>query len=210
VSIPSPTQLTIIVTPSQEEHALFLIREVFSPTFTEEEQTEGVPRYHPNTQEAYCKYCYKTHRLWTRFLDVFPDEIVWECGVCQHRTRDEFMQIVGEEQEQLPIDADVLDIQQRQDTLDNIEAHVARRRKELKERQDARIAILATDEMQNTYGTIFTIFYTEKRITMALSAPVTPAHIKDIADLVSIGVILGFVVKGEINLGTHIINNVGK
>jgi hypothetical protein len=50
-------------------------------------------RYNQKFDEAYCKYCYKTHRLWQRFWDVFPDEVVWECGVCEHRTKDENMQI---------------------------------------------------------------------------------------------------------------------
>ena len=53
------------------------------------------PRYNPKRYEAYCKYCYQTHRLWQRFWDVFPDEVVWECEVCAHRTRDEYMQIEG-------------------------------------------------------------------------------------------------------------------
>lgn len=50
-------------------------------------------RYDPETHEAYCKYCYNTHRLWEIFDDVFPGDHVWECQVCEHRTKDEFMQI---------------------------------------------------------------------------------------------------------------------
>ncbi len=50
-------------------------------------------RYNQKFDEAYCKYCYKTHRLWQQFWDVFPDEVVWECEVCEHRTKDENMQI---------------------------------------------------------------------------------------------------------------------
>ncbi len=52
-----------------------------------------IHHYNPKFDEAYCKYCYNTHRLWQRFWDVFPDEVVWECGVCEYQTRDEHMLI---------------------------------------------------------------------------------------------------------------------
>ena len=46
-----------------------------------------------------------------------------------------------------------------------------------------------------------------KRLTLALSAPVTPEQIEEIAYLVKIGLILGFVVRGEIDLGERVMNN---
>lgn len=155
MSTPSPTQLTIYVRPDNEDHALYLVGEALTGvSVAKEEKKKEDPRYNPETHEAYCKYCYKTHRLWSRFYDVFPGEIVWECEVCLHRTRDEFMQIEG----------------------------------------------VAPSEEQEAF------YRGYKHITLALSAPLIPAHIKDIADLVTIGVILGFVVRGEIDLGGRVIN----
>jgi Zn-finger protein len=60
--------------------------------------TPYIPRYHPsnkNANKAYCKYCYNTHRQWSEFTDVFPGDVVWECQRCNHRTKDEYMQIEG-------------------------------------------------------------------------------------------------------------------
>jgi hypothetical protein len=45
-----------------------------------------------------------------------------------------------------------------------------------------------------TWGTVFLLTHKEKRLTLALSAPVTLGQIDDIAYLVKIGLILGFVV----------------
>jgi hypothetical protein len=47
----------------------------------------------------------------------------------------------------------------------------------------------------------------EKHLTLALSAPITPTQIEEIASLMNTGVILGFVVRGEIALGERIMNN---
>ena len=64
-----------------------------------------------------------------------------------------------------------------------------------------------TQEEQITWGTVFVLIHKEKRLTLALSAPVTPRQIDDIAYLVKIGLILGFVVRGEIDLGERVIHN---
>lgn len=48
-------------------------------------------RYNPEKYEAYCKYCYNTHRDW-----LFIEEY-WECQICEHDTADEYMQIEGVE-----------------------------------------------------------------------------------------------------------------
>src|SRR6266567_5517318 len=47
----------------------------------------------------------------------------------------------------------------------------------------------------------FVIRYNEKRLVFALGAPLDPKTIDDMAQLVTIGLILGFAVKGEIALG---------
>ena len=44
-------------------------------------------------------------------------------------------------------------------------------------------------------------------LTLTLSAPATVGQIDDIAYLVKIGLTLGFVVRGEIDLGERVINN---
>jgi hypothetical protein len=62
-------------------------------------------------------------------------------------------------------------------------------------------------EEQVSWGTVFTLTHKEKRLTLALSAPVTPGQIEEIANLVTIGVILGFVVRGAIDLGGRVITN---
>jgi len=67
--------------------------------------------------------------------------------------------------------------------------------------------IIDTQEQQVTWGTVFVLTHKEKRLTLALSVPVTPGQIEDIAYLVKIGLILGFVVRGEIDLGERVINN---
>ena len=71
------------------------------------------------------------------------------------------------------------------------------------------LTIVDTQEEQITWGTVFVLTHKEKRLTLALSAPVTPKQIEDIAYLVTIGLILGFVVRGEIDLGERVINNLG-
>ncbi len=57
----------------------------------------------------------------------------------------------------------------------------------------------------------FVVTHSEKRVVFALRAPLDPRIIDDIAGLVAIGIILGFVVKGEIELGGEVgvINNLG-
>ena len=57
----------------------------------------------------------------------------------------------------------------------------------------------------------FVILHHEKRIVFALHAPLDPKAIDDMAQLVTTGLILGFVVKGEIELGGEVgvINNLG-
>ncbi len=55
----------------------------------------------------------------------------------------------------------------------------------------------------------FIFLHNEKRIVFALHAPLDPLTIEDLARLVTTGLILGFVVKGEIALGGEVgvINN---
>jgi hypothetical protein len=57
----------------------------------------------------------------------------------------------------------------------------------------------------------FVIRHNEKRMVFALRAPLDPKAIGDMAQLLTIGIILGFVVKGEIALGDEVvvINNLG-
>ena len=69
--------------------------------------------------------------------------------------------------------------------------------------------VVDTQEEQMTWGTVFVLTHKEKRLTLALSAPVTSKQIEDIAYLVTIGLILGFVVRGEIDLGERTIHNFG-
>jgi hypothetical protein len=58
----------------------------------------------------------------------------------------------------------------------------------------------------------FVFTHTEKRLVFALRAPLDPKAIEDMARLVTIGLILGFAVKGEIALGDEVgvINNLGE
>ena len=57
----------------------------------------------------------------------------------------------------------------------------------------------------------FVITHMEKRMVFALRAPLDPQTIEDLARLVTTGLILGFVVKGEIALVDEVvvINNLG-
>jgi hypothetical protein len=57
----------------------------------------------------------------------------------------------------------------------------------------------------------FVITHVEKRMVFALRAPLDPKTIEDMAQLVTTGLIIGFVVKGEIALGGEVgvINNLG-
>ncbi len=57
----------------------------------------------------------------------------------------------------------------------------------------------------------FVITHHEKRMVFALRAPLDPKAIDEMAQLVTTGLILGFVVKGEIALGGEVgvINNLG-
>jgi len=67
--------------------------------------------------------------------------------------------------------------------------------------------VVDTQEEQVTWGIVFVLTHKEKRLTLALSAPATLGQIEDIAYLVKKGLILGFVVRGEIDLGERVINN---
>ncbi len=69
------------------------------------------------------------------------------------------------------------------------------------------LTLVDTREEQVTWGTVFTLTHKEKRLTLALAAPVTPGQIEEIAYLVKIRLVLGFVVRGEIDLGERMINN---
>lgn len=53
----------------------------------------------------------------------------------------------------------------------------------------------------------FTFSYAEKQVVFVLYQPLTPAQIKDLAAYVTVGHIYGFTVKGAIDLGETIINN---
>ncbi|HEY6542807.1 MAG TPA: hypothetical protein VIZ18_17825 [Ktedonobacteraceae bacterium] len=64
-----------------------------------------------------------------------------------------------------------------------------------------------TQEEQVTWGSVFVLTHKEKRLTLELSTPATVGQIDDIAHLVKIGLILGFVVRGEIDPGGRVINN---
>jgi len=57
----------------------------------------------------------------------------------------------------------------------------------------------------------FVLRHTEKRMVFALRAPLEPKAIDDMAQLVTTGLLLGFIVKGEIALGGEVgvINNLG-
>ena len=50
----------------------------------------------------------------------------------------------------------------------------------------------------------FVFTHKEKRIVLALRAPLDPKAIEDLAQLVTTGLIFGFVVKGEIALGDEV------
>lgn len=60
-------------------------------TYDEDDEVEYEYRY--DGGYAYCKYCYETHNRWD--LVDFP---VWECKDCGHRTHDEYMQLVSDEE----------------------------------------------------------------------------------------------------------------
>ena len=72
------------------------------------------------------------------------------------------------------------------------------------------LTIIDTQEEQVTWGSVFVLTHKEKRLTLALSALVTVIQIEEIANLVTIGLILGFVVRGEIDLGGRVINNLAR
>jgi hypothetical protein len=57
----------------------------------------------------------------------------------------------------------------------------------------------------------FIFYHNEKRMVFALRGPLDPQTIEDLARLVTTGLILGFVVKGEIALvgAVAVINNLG-
>lgn len=53
----------------------------------------------------------------------------------------------------------------------------------------------------------FTIPIRERQVMFTLDRPLTPTQIRDLANYAAIGHIYGFTVKGEIDLGERIINN---
>ncbi len=72
--------------------------------------------------------------------------------------------------------------------------------------------IAETEERVSLEGSApFVVTHHEKRLVFALGAPLDPRAIGDIAQLVTTGLILGFVVKGEIALGGEVgvFNNLG-
>jgi hypothetical protein len=69
--------------------------------------------------------------------------------------------------------------------------------------------IIGTQEEQATWGSVFVLTHREKRLILALTTPVATGQLDDLAFLVKIGLILGFVVRGEIDLGERVINNLG-
>lgn len=72
----------------------------------------------------------------------------------------------------------------------------------------ALFTIISTRNEQVMLGTVFTLMHREKHVTLELSAPITNKEIDDIADLVKTGLILGFVVRGDIDLGgEHVFTN---
>ncbi len=73
----------------------------------------------------------------------------------------------------------------------------------------ATFTVVDTQEERVTWGTVFVLTHKEKRLTLALSVPVTVKQIDDIAYLVKTGLVLGFVVRGEIDLGERTIHNFG-
>ena len=70
--------------------------------------------------------------------------------------------------------------------------------------------IVEAREKQVEWGTLFVLSHKEKCLTLALSAPATVKQIEEIAYLVATGLILGFVVRGEIDLDGHVVNNLAK
>ena len=73
--------------------------------------------------------------------------------------------------------------------------------------------LIAQQEERVTLESAAPFVYThnEKRMVFALRAPLVPKAIDDMAQLVTTGLILGFVIKGEIALGGEVgvINNLG-
>lgn len=69
--------------------------------------------------------------------------------------------------------------------------------------------VVDAHEEQVSWGTIFVLTHKEKHLTLALSTPVTITQIDEVAALVKTGLILGFIVRGEIDLGERVIHNLG-
>lgn len=67
--------------------------------------------------------------------------------------------------------------------------------------------VITSQHEQVTLGTVFKLTHREKHVTLALSAPITCEQIEEIAFLVKIGLILGFVVRGDIHVGERVITN---
>ena len=69
------------------------------------------------------------------------------------------------------------------------------------------LTLVDVKEEQVTSGTVFVLIHKEKELTMALDKPITPKQIEEIAYMIKMGLILGFVVRGEIDLGERVIHN---
>jgi DNA N-6-adenine-methyltransferase (Dam) len=80
----------------------------------DDDEEELEPRY-DGEHDAYCKYCYKTHRKWRR------DDDAWLCELCYYRTADEFMQIEDVEMSESQKDfyrrnADIFETKEQEDS----------------------------------------------------------------------------------------------
>lgn len=67
--------------------------------------------------------------------------------------------------------------------------------------------VVTTLEELVTWGTVFPLLQKEKHLILELSAPIASELIEEIANFVATGLILGFVIRGEIDLGEEVINN---
>ena len=74
-----------------------------------------------------------------------------------------------------------------------------------------RFLALQEERVQLESDTPFVVTHLEKRVVFVLSAPLDPKAIENLAQMVMTGLILGFIIKGEIALGgaVGVINNLG-
>lgn len=54
--------------------------------------------FNPETQVAYCKYCYRTHDDWAPATDHDGD--CWTCELCDHTSKEDYMKIFRLEESQ--------------------------------------------------------------------------------------------------------------